>query len=113
MSHVLWRWIGTHAPDLIILEDGEDFGFAEAVESGGIAGFGTIPVSRVTETNTNVSFLQSINDLQRSIARSELERRVARTPRGLAEQLAVVYGHDFHHPSTSRDECHRTTSPRV
>ena len=98
VSHVLWRWIGTHAPDLIILDGGEDYGFAEAVESHGIAGFGTIPVSRVTETNTNVSFLKSINDLQSSIARSELERRVARTPRGLAEQLAVVYGHDFSSP---------------
>ena len=98
VSHVLWRWIGTHAPDLIILEGGEDFGFSEAVTSDGIAGFGTIPITRMTETNTNVSFLESMKDLQQSIARSELERRVARTPRGLAEQLATVYGHNFSSP---------------
>ena len=90
VSHVLWRWIGTHAPDLIILEEGEDFGFSEAVENYGIAGFGTIPTTRLTEANVDVGFVESMNDLQRSMAHSELERRAARTPRGLAEQLATV-----------------------
>ena len=95
VSHVLWRWIGTHAPDLIILEDGDDFGFSEAVDNYGIAGFGTIPTARLTDANIDVSFVESMNDLQRSNAHSELERRAARTPRGLAEQLATVYGHNF------------------
>ena len=44
VSHVLWRWIGTHAPDLIILEDGEDFGFSEAVDNYGIAGLSLIHI---------------------------------------------------------------------
>mgnify|MGYP003322367063 CR=1 FL=1 len=98
VSHALWRWIGTHAPDLIILEGGEDFGFEEAVTSDGIAGFGLIPLTLMTESNTKVSFLESMKNLQPSIARNELEKRVARTPRGLAEQLAAVYGHDFSSP---------------
>ena len=31
VSHVLWRWIGSHAPDLIIIEPDDDFGFREAI----------------------------------------------------------------------------------
>ena len=29
-SHVLWRWIGSHAPDLVVVA-GEDFGLAQAL----------------------------------------------------------------------------------
>jgi len=98
VSHVLWRWIGTHAPDLIVLEGGEDFGFMEAVSNSGIAGFGVIPITRLSTTNSTIDFLNSNPKLARSDARSELDRRVARTPRGLAEQLAIVYGQDFTAP---------------
>ena len=98
VSHALWRWIGTHAPDLIILEEGEDFGFSEAVNNLGIAGFGTIPTVRLNNANIDINFLKSMGTLPRSIARSEFEKRVARTPRGLAEQLATVYGHNFSSP---------------
>ena len=52
VSHVLWRWIGTHAPDLIVLEAGQDFGFSTALEEIGIAGFGNIPIESLSASNT-------------------------------------------------------------
>ena len=98
VSHVLWRWIGTHAPDLIILEQGEDYGFVEAVRNLGIAGFGTLPVIRLSQNNKKPEFLTSILGLERSEASIDLDQRVARTPQQVAEQLASVYGYDFSAP---------------
>ena len=98
VSHVLWRWIGTHAPDLIILEQGEDYGFVEAVRNLGIAGFGTLPVIRLSQNNKKPEFLTSILGLERSEASINLDQRVARTPQNMAEQLASVYGYDFSAP---------------
>ena len=95
VSHVLWRWIGTHAPDLIVLEAGQDFGFSTALEEIGIAGFGNIPIESLSASNTTMQFLRFSSDLARSQARAELDRRTARTPRAVAEQLAAIYGYDF------------------
>jgi len=98
VSHVLWRWIGTQAPDLIIIEAGNDFGFGNVVSNAGIAGFGTIPVETLSAANSSVEFLLENADMARSPAKAELERRAARTPRALAEQLASTYGYDFSSP---------------
>ncbi len=98
VSHVLWRWIGTHAPDLIILGPGNDFNFAETVSNAGIAGFGTIPVANLTPSNSTTDFLIANVELDASQARTELKRRTARSPRDLAEDLATFYGHDFSTP---------------
>lgn len=97
-SHVLWRWIGTQAPDLIILEPGNDFGLVDSVSNDGIAGFGSIPVERLSANNNSVEYLLTNADREKSPAKSELERRAARTPRALAEQLASNYGYDFSTP---------------
>ncbi len=98
VSHVLWRWIGSQAPDLIIVGPGDDFGFSDAVANGGIAGFGTVPVVSLSPDNDSIDFLLTSADMARSQARVELERRAARTPREVAEQLAAIYGHDFSSP---------------
>ncbi|MDD9890232.1 MAG: glycoside hydrolase family 88 protein [Gammaproteobacteria bacterium] len=98
ISHVLWRWIGSHAPDLIVLGSGNDFSFAETVSNTGIAGFGTIPVVNMSAGNSRVEFLLANADLESSPARSELERRAARAPRAFAEELAEMYGHEFSTP---------------
>ena len=78
-SHYLWRWIATQAPDLLIVADDEDFGLTEALQP-------KIPVRRSRS-------LQAIGDIARSEARRELESRLARTPRQVAEELARHYGH--------------------
>ena len=95
---MLWRWIGSHAPDLIIIEPDDDFGFREAITNNGIAGFGSIPVNDLSSTNDTVEYLLESAEMQHSPARTHLERRIARTPLELAEQLASIYGYDFSTP---------------
>ena len=95
-SHVLWRWIGTHAPDLVVIA-GADAGLAEALSQNVVADVGRVPARRV-EAATRI--LESLTTpAEPSEARRELERRAGRSPRELAEQLAHVYGHDFSQPT--------------
>ena len=98
VSHVLWRWIGSHAPDLIIINSDDDFGFREAITNNGIAGFGSIPVNELSSTNDTVDFLLTNAEMQHSPAKMQLKHRIARTPLDLAEQLASIYGYDFSTP---------------
>jgi unsaturated rhamnogalacturonyl hydrolase len=91
-SHVLWRWIGIHAPDHVVVA-GEDFGLAQALSQNVVAGVGRIPATRMEITS---GLLNAVTpDLAASQARIEIERRQGRSPRQLAEELAKVYGHDF------------------
>ena len=95
-SHVLWRWIGTHAPDLVLVA-GDDAGLAEALSEHAVADVGPIPARRV---DIGTKILESLKQpIERSAAHQELERRLARSPRAFAEQLAQVYGHSFTPPT--------------
>ena len=95
-SHVLWRWIGTHAPDLVLIV-GSDSGLAVALSQNEVAEVGVIRSRRV-EAGTKI--LAGITaPVEPSDARRELDRRRARSPRALAEQLARVYGHEFTQPT--------------
>jgi unsaturated rhamnogalacturonyl hydrolase len=92
-SHALWRWIGTHAPDFVLIVAKDDYGLADALSKQLVAGVGRVPARRV---DVKPGALQT---LPRAIARSEasreIERRLGRTPRQLMAELAAVYGHDF------------------
>jgi rhamnogalacturonyl hydrolase YesR len=91
-SHVLWRWIGSHAPDLVVVA-GEDFGLVQALSQNAVAGLGRIPATRV---EPGAALLTAVSPtLPPSQAHTELDRRQARSPRQLADDLAQVYGHDF------------------
>src|SRR5580700_412071 len=46
-SHALWRWIGIHAPDLVLIAGKQDFGLAKALSEGAVAGVGRIPAGLV------------------------------------------------------------------
>jgi unsaturated rhamnogalacturonyl hydrolase len=94
-SHVLWRWAGTHAPDLVLVA-GPDSGLAEALSQHVVADVGQIPGRRV---DASTRFLQSLTDIAPSSAHQEVDRRRARSPRVFAEQLARVYGRDFTQPN--------------
>ena len=94
-SHVLWRWAGTHAPDLVLVA-GPDPGFADALSQHVVIDVGRIPARRV---DASTRFLQSLTAPGFSNAHQELERRLARTPRALAEELARVYGREFAQPN--------------
>lgn len=95
-SHVLWRWIGAHAPDLVLMAGDEDFGLGAALAANAAAGLGGIPARRWAGAGERL--LDGAAGVPRSAARRELERRLARTPRQLAEQLAMHYGRDFERP---------------
>jgi unsaturated rhamnogalacturonyl hydrolase len=95
-SHVLWRWIGTHAPDLVLVS-GPDAGLVEALSQNVVIDIGRIPARRV---DGSTRLLQSVPaDITVSNAHREIERRLARSPRALAEELARVYGHEFKQPN--------------
>ncbi len=91
-SHALWRWIGTQAPDVVLIVGPNDFGMAEALFQNAVAGIGRI-AAKVVPPRPGI--LRSLKSIPVSEAHRELERRLSRTPRQLAEQLAQHYGHDF------------------
>jgi rhamnogalacturonyl hydrolase YesR len=91
-SHVLWRWIGIHAPDLVVVA-GEDSGLTPALSQNTVAGVGRIPATRMEPVT---GLLNAVSPtLDPSQAHAEIDRRQARSSRELAEELARVYGHDF------------------
>ena len=95
-SHVLWRWVGTHAPDLVLVA-GPDPGFVDALSQHIVIDVGRIPARRV---DASTRFLQSLTAPGTfSNAHQELERRLARSPRALAEELARVYGREYAQPN--------------
>lgn len=87
VSQYLWRWIGTHAPDLVVEIGAESSGLAEALGTGAPAGIGSIPAVRVK----SLSAWPRVDGP--SQARREIERRLARSPLEVARELAAVYGH--------------------
>ena len=95
-SHVLWRWTGTHAPDLVLVA-GPDPGLTEALSQHVVADVGQIPARRVDVSSRILQALEV--PVAASIARQEINRRLARPPRVFAEQLARVYGQDFAQPT--------------
>jgi unsaturated rhamnogalacturonyl hydrolase len=88
-SHFIWRWLGLHAPDLVIVAGDQDFGLAEALAQNKVAGVGRIPAVRVAAIPRQIA---------RSEARIELDRRLQRTPHEMAMELSKFYGHDFDPP---------------
>ena len=95
-SHVLWRWIGTHAPDLVLVA-GQDAGLVDALSQNVVIDIGRVPARKI---DASTRFLQSVTtDIAVSNAHQEIERRLTRSPRALAEELAHVYGQEFKQPT--------------
>lgn len=95
-SHALWRWLGTQAPDLVLVAGNDDFGLAEALAANAVADVGRIP-SRTLRSAGELRALARTG-VEKSEAHREIERRLARSPRELAEALARQYGHEFDPP---------------
>ena len=95
----LWRWIGMHAPDLVV----------EVRTKGQPAPSPTDLVSQLERVGIPARRVQAdpnflpklLAELQKSgvrgpsPARREMQRRLARSPLEVARQLAAVYGHDL------------------
>jgi rhamnogalacturonyl hydrolase YesR len=94
-SHTLWRWLGAQAPDLVLIAGDADYGLAAALGAQQVADMGRIPAQSWPIT---ADWQAQLGQLQKSAAHLELERRRARSPRQLAEQLAQHYGRDFDQP---------------
>ena len=91
-SNALWRWIGIQAPDLVIVA-GEDSGLTAALSQNAVAGVDKIQARRV---ESKAGMLDSLpKDIGTSDAHREITRRLSRSPQQLADELAMVYGHDF------------------
>jgi rhamnogalacturonyl hydrolase YesR len=96
-SHVLWRWIGIQAPDLVVVVGESGSALADALSQSTELFLGKIR-ARVVTAKTGI--LQSLpSTLPYSEARQELDRRRKRSPRELAEELGKVYGHEFGQPN--------------
>lgn len=96
-SHVLWRWIGIQAPDLVVIA-GESAGNLADSLSQTAAGFvGKIPSLVVTPRSGMLQALPSA--IAPSEAHLEINRRRSRSPRQLADELGKIYGRDFAQPT--------------
>ncbi len=98
VSNTLWRWIGVHAPNLVIMADEGQTGLATALQSGSVAGIGSIEVRQLSQQTASLDFVLGLSNLAESPASLEVIRRLNRTPDELAEQLAESYGYDFSTP---------------
>ena len=94
-SNALWRWLGAQAPDLVLIAGDEDSGLAAALAAQEVSGMGSIPARRWSGA-ADLSATPEM--LAMSGAHAELERRRARSPRQLAEELTQYYGRDFDQP---------------
>src|SRR5438445_12323070 len=57
-SDALWRWIGIHAPDLVLVVGNENFGLTEALSTNFVGGIGQIPARRADTIGSKDSILQ-------------------------------------------------------
>ncbi len=95
-SHVLWRWLGAQAPDLVLVAGDGDADLIESLNTQKVADMGRIPTRAWSGRIEDLAALRG--GIEKSEAHAELERRRARSPRQFAEQLASHYGRDFDQP---------------
>ncbi len=95
-SNALWRWIGIHGPDLVLVAGEDSSGLAAALAEQSVAEVGRIPARDMPTTPGPLTALAA--NIPSSEAHLELDRRRGRTPRQLAEELAQFYGRDFDQP---------------
>ena len=93
VAHGLWRWIGVQAPDLVLIVGDDQAGLADALAQNMVGGVGKIPARRLDAKSGILSTAKGA--IAMSEAHREINRRQARLPQQLAEELAGFYGHDF------------------
>jgi rhamnogalacturonyl hydrolase YesR len=95
-SHALWRWIAIQAPDMVlILTADDDYGLADALAKNAAAGIGRMPARRVAVQRGILDPILALKEISPSEAHREMERRLKRSPRAVAVELAEVYGREF------------------
>ncbi len=96
----LWRWLGTHGPDLVLIESEQDFDLADALSNRIVAGVGYVPALHLYDEPEELSMIMNLelDNLPISAAHEMLDARLMRSPSEFAAQLAQHYGHDFSWP---------------
>jgi unsaturated rhamnogalacturonyl hydrolase len=92
-SHVLWRWIAMQAPDLVLIESNEDYGLADSLADSPVAGLAKVAARDITSSEDVLDTLPQL--LAQSDAHREMDRRIARPPKQVADELAQVYGQEL------------------
>ncbi len=95
-SHALWRWIGVQAPDFVLVAGDDRVGLAAALAEQPVAEMGRIPSKDAVAAAGMLLNIPGV--LAFSEAHRESDRRLARSPRQLADSLAEYYGLDFDPP---------------
>ncbi len=99
VAYSLWRWLGTHGPDLVLIESETDFELADSLSNQIVAGVGYIPALHLYDEPEELGkILEETTILPMSAAHEILNQRLLRSPMEFADQLAVYYGHDFSWP---------------
>lgn len=99
VSFSLWRWLGVHGPDLVLIESSRDFELADSLSNRIVAGVGYVPALHLYDEPEELGRImtETVN-LPFSAAHEILDSRLQRSPLQFAEQMAQVYGHDFSWP---------------
>jgi unsaturated rhamnogalacturonyl hydrolase len=97
-AQALWRWLGSQAPDRVLVAGPDGPGLAAALASYAVVDMGTVPATAGAGTLADLLATARAARPAPSAARAELDRRRARSPRELATQLARHYGRDFDQP---------------
>jgi rhamnogalacturonyl hydrolase YesR len=97
-AHCLWRWTGLRAPDLVLIEgtDTRPDDLGSQLDRVAAAGVGIIPVLRLARLSEEAvaAALTGWNGGP-SPARTEMWRRIARTPDEIARQLSARYANQL------------------
>ena len=92
-SHALWRWLGIHAPDLVLVAGRDESGLAHALSETAVVGIGRIPARPVEVNGRLLDAVPSV--VAESEAHHEINGRRRRSAKQVADELSRVYGHDF------------------
>jgi unsaturated rhamnogalacturonyl hydrolase len=92
-SHALWRWIGIHSPDLVLIAGADESSLAHALTENVVGGIGKIPARVVSGTGALLDAVPAT--VAESEAHHEINGRRRRSPKQVADELSRIYGQDF------------------
>jgi rhamnogalacturonyl hydrolase YesR len=90
----LWHWLGTHAPDAIVIVGDDEYGLGAALAAG-FPDLGSIPSVQFDYSNELVDAINGPRNVPTSPAHAALIARNARSAEDMATGLAGVYGQEL------------------